>query len=202
MKKILGVMLSILFTLSITGCNNGAEAPPTISATRPTTFAAPTEVVSKVLTTTSVEMTYNPSTQPTTEESATTSTVPEITATNSYNDYYLDTDDGSEFEGNVKDSCSDESNFSSQPTKAQAQVTPNVWGLVSASTEVETSTGSYTVEKGCYILIVSEYDNSYTIAWYGDNATIPCNCVSVLENVSTEHEEEILQSRTAGVIEP
>ena len=88
------------------------------------------------------------------------------------------------------------------PAPTRAPYTLNKWGRVTTSTEAVTSTELFPIEKGVFVLILSEQDTEITIAWYGDTATIPRNSVHILENITPEYEEKILQGCTAGVIEP
>lgn len=80
--------------------------------------------------------------------------------------------------------------------------TANNWGVVSTSTDVETSTGNIPVERGSYILIISEDEFSYIISWYGSTAEITKEFVRVIGQVSLAEETVFLQRKTVGVITP
>lgn len=218
-KLVMSIMLIIATAICIAGCRNGA----TSSVNRPTIVATPSEVVAKATPATTASTTP-PTTAAVKAAVATKSTSSAIYEDNS-DDFDGDDDhstviadssinDGDDCDSSPAFNLPEKLELDSKPapTKApelatipaptRAPYTPNKWGRVTTSTEAVTSTELFPIEKGVFVLILSEQDTEITIAWYGDTATIPRNSVHILENITPEYEEKILQGCTAGVIEP
>ena len=77
--------------------------------------------------------------------------------------------------------------------------------IISAKTEVDTDSGKFPIEEGTYVRVISIEsieESSYLIEWYGKTAKIPSEDARILEDITPEKEEQILQRKTAGVITP
>lgn len=209
MKRIMSILLTISFAAGIAGCTTIGETTqttqPTIISGQVTTTVPATTIAVSVETTVAQEKTLPTEADEVSNVGQDTEVLETIEPT-VFTTLPVTTEQTAETPS-LK--VVDDVYATTLPTSVTSTTVPTIvaptsnnWGIVSTSTDIETSTGNVSVERGSYILIITESESFYTISWYNSTAEIPKNCVRNLGYVTPDEEKIFLQRRTAGVVYP
>ena len=199
-KTIVSVLLTtIIVAISISGCGNERYGVKTFSQLEPTTIGTE-EQIKKVEQPT--KMVEQPSNLVEEKSEGLSVNSKEEVYTEEVFDNYCGREQEDESTTSYVEECENSDGSEKFENFEESTAPIEITWAISTKTEVDTDLGKFPIDEGTYVRVIDQKSDSYVIEWYGNNAEIPINDLKILENITPEEEEQILQRRTAGVVTP